>query len=66
MELPGTLVQDVVGVQHRVAPEQLVVHIVWARAELVTPSELARVTTAKRPARIRIFRIDLLLSLGEL
>jgi hypothetical protein len=57
--LAGTLVQDVMGVQHRVTvPEQFVVHIVAAIAEGVPPPEIARATTTKRPARIRTLRID--------
>lgn len=51
MELPGTLVQDVAGVHCKVPPEQLVVHIVWA------PTKLTMATIAKRPERIRTFRM---------
>ena len=59
MELPGTLVQDPIGVQHKVTvPEQLVVHIVAASAVVAAPPELARATTTRRPARTRTLRID--------
>jgi hypothetical protein len=53
IEVLGTLVQELTGVQLRVAIEQVVVHIVAACAEVVTPTELASATTARRPNRTR-------------
>ncbi|HSU84241.1 MAG TPA: hypothetical protein VLR69_17620 [Thermoanaerobaculia bacterium] len=58
MEVLGTLVQEFTGVQLRVAMEQVVVHIVWACAELVIPTELASAITARRPNKVRAFLMD--------
>jgi len=57
MDVPGTLVQELIGVQLRVEPEQVVVHIVVACAGGVIPVEAASATTATRPARIKSLRI---------
>jgi hypothetical protein len=62
MDVPGTLVQEVMGVQLRVEPEQVVVHIVVACAGGVIPVEAASATTATRPARIKSLLILFLLS----
>jgi hypothetical protein len=60
MELPGTLVQELIGVQLKVEPEQVVVHIVVAWAGGVIPVDAASATTIRRPARINSLRISFL------
>jgi hypothetical protein len=58
IEVPGTLVQEVTGVQLKVATEHDVVHIVAASADVVTPTELASATTTRRPTKTRAFLMD--------
>jgi hypothetical protein len=58
IEVPGTLVQEVTGMQLRVATEHVVVHIDAACAEVVTVTEPASAMIARSPTRIRAFLMD--------
>ncbi len=60
METPATLLQ-VVAVQLKKAFEHAELHIAEASADGINPGTAASVNTAKRPIRIRSFRILFLL-----
>jgi hypothetical protein len=64
METPATLLQ-VVAVQLKKALVHDVLHIADASADDINPGDAASVSTAKRPLRIRSFRILFLLFLDR-
>lgn len=56
-DCPGTLVQELTGVQLKVEWVQLVVHVVANSGVVVVPRKVATVTTTRSPTRVKSFRM---------